>query len=267
MTQQETPAGVGAAPVEPPWAEAGRAVAVVAGRDLYRQLRHPGVLLSQAVQVLFFLLVYAVGFNGMVGAVDGIPFSAYVFPGIVAIQVVTLGMSSGLTYAFDREYGALREMLVAPAPRLCLPLGKVLATAVLAGAQSAVMLAFAPLVGLRLSALAHVVGVVAYTVVGAVFGLFGAFLATVITRVQTLQAAVQLAMYPLLFLSGSVLRPDSGPGWLSTALKVNPMTYAVDGIRQLLVSPRGALPLWLDLAVVGGLAVAFVTVLRLRVGR
>jgi ABC-2 type transport system permease protein len=250
-----------------PWAEAGRALVVVAERDLYRQIHHPGVLAAQAVQVVFFLLVYAVGFDGMIGAVDGVPFSAYVFPGIVAIQVVTLGVSSGLTYAFDREYGALREMLIAPVPRLCLPLGKVLATAVLAGAQSAIMLAFAPLLGLRLTVVTYVGGVLAFTVISAVFGLFGAFLATVVTRVQTLQAVVQLAMYPLLFLSGSVFRPDSGPAWLSTALKVNPMTYAVDGVRQLMISPRGAVPLWLDLVVVGGLAVVFSAALRWRVGR
>jgi ABC-2 type transport system permease protein len=254
-------------PSEAPWAEAGRALAVVAGRDLYRQVRHPGTLAAQGVQVVFFLLVYAVGFNGMIAAIDGVPFSAYVFPGIIAIQVVTLGVSSGLSYAFDREYGALREMLVAPAPRLCLPLGKVLATAVVAGAQSAIMLAFGPMLGLRLTAFSYLAGVLAFTAVSAVFGLFGAFLATVITRVQTLQAAVQLAMYPLLFLSGSVFRPDTGPAWLSAALKVNPMTYAVDGVRQLLVSPRGALPWWLDLAVVGGLAVVFAAILRLRIGR
>lgn len=250
-----------------PWAEFCRALAVVAGRDLYRQARHPGTLVAQAVQVVFFLLVYAVGFDGMIGSVDGVPFSAYVFPGIIAIQVVTLGVSSGLSYAFDREYGALREMLVAPVPRLCLPLGKVLATAVTAGAQSAVMLVFAPLLGLRLTVLSYPVGVAAFTLVGAIFGLFGAFLATAITRVQTLQSAVQLAMYPLLFLSGSVFRPDGGPAWLSVALKVNPMTYAVDGVRHLLVPAGGALPWWLDLAVTGGLAVVFSVVLRLRVGR
>jgi ABC-2 type transport system permease protein len=269
MTLQDVPVRATTAP-EPaaaPWTEIGRALVVVAGRDLYRQFRHPGSLVAQAVQVVFFLLVYAVGFDGMIAAVDGVPFSAYVFPGIIAIQVVTLGVSSGLSYAFDREYGALREMLVAPVPRLCLPLGKVLATAVTAGAQSAIMLAFAPVVGLRPTPLSYLAGVLAFTAVGAVFGLFGAFLATVITRVQTLQSAVQLAMYPLLFLSGSVFRPDSGPAWLSAALKVNPMTYAVDGVRQLLVSSGGAVPWWLDLAVVGGLAVVFAVVLRLRVGR
>lgn len=256
-----------AAETEKSWTGTSRALAVVAGRDLYRQVRHPGVLVSQGAQVVFFLLVYAVGFQGMIGAVDGVPFSAYVFPGIVAIQVVTLGVSSGLSYAFDREYGALREMLVAPVSRLCLPLGKIAATAVLAGTQSAVMLAFAPMLGLRLTVAGYAGGVLAFTAVSAVFGLFGAFLATVITRVQTLQAAVQLAMYPLLFLSGSVFRPHSGPTWLSAALKVNPMTYDVDAIRQLLLSGMGEFPLWLDLLVSGGLAVSCIAALRLRIGR
>ncbi|GAA2978737.1 ABC transporter permease [Actinokineospora diospyrosa] len=248
-------------------ADVGRALGVVAARDLHRQARHPGVLVAQGVQVLFFLLVYAIGFDGMIGSVDGLPFSAYVYPGIVAIQVVTLGVSSGLTYAFDREYGMLREMLVAPVPRLCLPLGKVVATAVLAGGQAAVMLAFAPLLGLPLSLVGYLGGVLAFAVVCVVFGLAGVLLATLVPQVQTLQSVVQMAMYPLLFLSGSVFRPDAGPGWLSAVMRINPMTYATDAIRHLLIPGHGAFPLWLDLVVLAGLTAVLATVLRWKVGR
>ncbi|WP_026422097.1 ABC transporter permease [Actinokineospora inagensis] len=251
----------------PAVSEVGRALGVVAARDLHRQARHPGALVAQGVQVVFFLLVYAIGFDGMIGSVDGLPFSAYVFPGIITIQVVTLGVSSGLTYAFDREYGMLREMLVAPVPRLCLPLGKVLATAVVAAGQAAAMLAFGPLLGLPLTVSGYVLGVLAFAVASAVFGLLGMLLATLVPQVQVLQSVVQMAMYPLLFLSGSVFRPDSGPRWLTAALKANPMTYATDGIRHLVVPGHGSFPLWLDLAVVVGLAAALATALRWRVGR
>ncbi|MFT7835899.1 ABC transporter permease [Saccharothrix sp. BKS2] len=248
-----------------------RGTAVVAARDLYRQVRHPGVLVSQGVQVVFFLLVFAVGFDGMIGSVDAVPFSAFVFPGIVAIQVVTIGVSSGLTYAFDREYGALRGMLIAPVPRLCLPLGKVVASALVAGAQSAVMLLFAPLLDLPLTVVTFFGGVLAFTLVSAVFGLLGVYLATAIKQVETLQAAVQLAMYPLLFLSGSVFLPDSGPAWLLTVMRLNPMTYAVDGVRHLLLAPLGgaprAFPLWLDVLVLAGLALVLGGMLRFRTGR
>ncbi|CAL9649938.1 hypothetical protein SUDANB105_06594 [Streptomyces sp. enrichment culture] len=245
-----------------------RAVAVIAHRDLLRQVIRPGMLVSQAVQVLFFVLVYAVGFDGMIGSVrPGVPFSAYVFPGLIAIQVVSVGIASGQTYAWDREYGVLRELLVAPVPRICLPLGKVVAGAGAVTAQSVLMLSFSPLAGVPLTPSAFVAAAACYALSAAVFSVIGLCLATLIQRVQTLQAAVQLAMFPLLFLSGSVFAPEDAPGWLAAVMHLNPMTYAVDLARQSLLGGPGILPWWADLGALGAVLALSLTLLRLRSGR
>ncbi|MFJ2135680.1 ABC transporter permease [Streptomyces sp. NPDC087845] len=244
-----------------------RAIGVIAHRDLLRQSRRPGVLLSQAVQILFFVLVYAVGFDGMVGSVGSVPFSAYVFPGIIAIQVVSIGVASGQTYAWDREYGVLRELLVAPVPRICLPLGKVVAGAGTVTVQSAVMLAFSPLMGVELTAGRFAAAAGCYALAATVFSVIGLCLATVITRVQTLQATVQLAMFPMLFLSGSVFSPADVPDWLAWIMHINPMTYAVDLARQTLLGGGGLLPRWADLGALAAILVVALALLRLRSGR
>ncbi|MDI3388695.1 ABC transporter permease [Streptomyces sp. B-S-A8] len=244
-----------------------RAIAVIAQRDLLRQVKRPGVLASQLVQILFFVLVYAVGFDGMIGAVDGAPFSAYVFPGIIAIQVVSIGVASGQTYAWDREYGVLRELLVAPVPRVCLPLGKVVAGAGMVTVQSAVMLAFAPLMGVTLTPARFAAAVGCYGLAAVVFSVIGLCLATVIKRVQTLQATVQMAMFPMLFLSGSVFSPQDAPAWLTAAMYLNPMTYAVDLARQTLLGGAGLLPWWADLGALGLILAAVLALLRIRSGR
>lgn len=244
-----------------------RATMVIAFRDLLRQTRHPGVLLSQAVQIVFFVLVFAVGFDHMIGAVDGVAFSAYVFPGIIAIQVVTLGVTAGLSYAWDREYGVLRELLVAPLPRVCLPLGKVVATSALLSVQSVVMLLFAPLLGLALTPVSFLAAALAFTASGAVFSVLGLFLAITIRRVETLQSVVQLAMYPLLFLSGSVFRVQDAPTWLVTVIHLNPMTYSVDLVRQALFGGIGSAVMWLDCAVLLALVVTLGAGIRLQMGR
>ncbi|MFE9931931.1 ABC transporter permease [Streptomyces sp. NPDC005533] len=260
-------------PADAPLRTALRAIAVIAHRDLLRQVKRPGVLLSQAVQILFFVLVYAVGFDGMIGTVgaDGaggpVEFSAYVFPGIIAIQVVSIGIASGQTYAWDREYGVLRELIVAPVPRICLPLGKVAAGAGMVTVQSVLMLALSPLMGVHLSPLRFVAAVGCYGLAATVFSVIGLCLATVITRVQTLQATVQLAMFPMLFLSGSVFSPQDAPAWLGWIMHLNPMTYAVDLARQTLLGSGGLLPLWADLAVLGAILLAVLALLRLRSGR
>jgi ABC-2 type transport system permease protein len=244
-----------------------RATLVIAHRDLLRQARHPGTLLSQAAQIVFFVLVYAVGFDHMIDTVDGVAFSAYVFPGIITIQVVTLGVSAGLTYAWDREYGVLRELLVAPVPRICLPLGKVVATSALLTVQSVVMLLFAPLFGLSLTLMSFLAATLAFTASAAVFSGLGLFLAMVIKRVETLQSAVQLAMYPLLFLSGSVFRVQDAPTWLAAVMHLNPMTYSVELVRQALFGGIGSAVMWLDCIVLLGLALIFGAGIRLRMGR
>lgn len=244
-----------------------RAVAVIAHRDLLRQVKKLGVLCSQAVQILFFVLVYAVGFDGMVGSVGSLPFSAYVFPGIIAIQVVSIGIASGQSYAWDREYGVLRELLVAPVPRICLPLGKVLAGAGMVTLQSIVMLAFSPLMGVPLTPARFFAAVGSYALAATVFSVIGLWLATLIKRVQTLQATVQMAMFPMLFLSGSVFAPGDAPEWLAWIMHANPMTYAVDLSRQTLLGGGGLLPWWADLCTLGAILAVVLALLRIRSGR
>lgn len=253
---------------------ATRAIAVIAQRDLIRQVKHPGMLVSQAMQMVFIVVIFGVGFNSMIRPSDGLPFSAYVFPGIIAIQVVTVGINSGLGYAWDREFGVLREMLVAPAPKMCLPVGKVVATGAVVCVQSAIMLLLSPILEVPLTPTGFVYGTAAYTFLGMVFSSIGLLLATAITRIQTLQSSVSLATFPMLFLSGSVFRPDDLPAWLSGLITVNPMSYGVDLVRHVLLEAAGtgvpggglAHPA-VDVAVLGGFVVAAFAVIRLRVGK
>lgn len=244
-----------------------RALGVIAHRDLLRQVKRPGVMFSQVVQILFFVLVYAVGFDGMIGSVGSVSFSAYVFPGIIAIQVVSIGVASGQTYAWDREYGVLRELLLAPVPRMCLLLGKVVAGAGMVTLQSVVMLAFSPVVGVTLTAGRFAAAVGCYALSAVVFSVIGLCLATVIKRVQSLQATVQLVMFPMLFLSGSVFSAQDAPVWLAAIMRLNPMTYAVDLARQALLGGGGLLSWWADLTALSGILVAVLALLRIRSGR
>lgn len=253
----DLPTAGSAAILPSPAAHAVGAVLVIARRDVERQLRNPGVLLAQLMQVGFFVLVFAVGVGGMVGEVEGVPFGAFAFAGIVLLQAVTVSVSSGLTYAWDREFGVLREMLVAPVPRVCLPLGKALGSVALVTLQSAALLGCGPLLGVPLTVASYALAVACCAVTAAAFSLLGLYLAMAIRGVETLQAAIQLAMYPLLFLSGSVFAPGSAPGWLATITAANPMTYAVELLRAVTLAPLdGAHPpgnVAVDIVVLGAL--------------
>lgn len=246
-----------------------RAITVIAQRDLIRQLKHPGMLLTQAMQMFFVVVVFGIGFNSMVRADGGLPFSAYVFPGIIAIQVVTVGMNAGLGYAWDREFGILKEMSVAPVPKVCMAGGKVVATGVTVSVQAAAMLLVSPLLAVRLTPGALVGGVLAYALTGMVFAGIGLLLATSIRRVQTLQSSVALTMFPMLFLSGSVFRPENLPDWLAALIAVNPMSYAVDLVRHIVLTGGQFSPiasLGTDVLVLLGIGVLSAVCIRIRVG-
>ncbi|MET9026150.1 ABC transporter permease [Nocardia sp. NPDC004168] len=244
-----------------------RAVAVIAYRDLQRQIRRPGLLISNAAQLLFFIVIYAVGFDAMVGNVGTVSFSAYILPGIIAIQVATIGIATGLSYAWDREFGVLREMTVAPVPRMCLPMGKVAGTGVVVGAQSSLLLLCAPVFGLSPTAAQIAAAAAIYLFGSAVFSLLGLFLATALRQIQTLQAGVQITMLPMLFLSGSVFQPAGVPSWLSVLIRLNPLTYLVDMGRQVLVGGPGFASMGVDALVLVCLALFFTAAIRIRIGR
>lgn len=274
MAVSERTAATGTGVTERTSVGALRSISVIAQRDLLRQLRNPGMLVTQAMQMVFVVIIFGVGFDSMIEPEAGLPFSAYVFPGVIAIQVVTLGINSGLGYAWDREFGVLREMLVAPTPKICLPAGKVVATGIIGFVQSSIMLLLSPLLDVPLTFVGFIGASLAYTLAGMVFSSIGLFLAVAIKRVQTLQSSVALAMFPMLFLSGAVFRPDHLPEWLIAVIAINPMSYAVDLVRHVLLNAAGqavpgggqAHPI-LDLVVLLTFGAAAGIAVRLRVGR
>lgn len=211
-------------------------VAAVFVRDLLKQIRTPGTLVTQFVQIGFFIVLYGVGFSGMVGGVSQVSFLAFVYPGLIVIQIATVSLMAGLSLAWDRAFGFSRVMLVSPAPRCAIPLGKVGSTAVIAVVQAALMILAAPVLGIHVTPTGAVAALGAAALASAVFCLLGMFIAVKLRSIEVAQGVAQLAMFPMLFLSGSVFDPRSVPEWLMAVIALNPMTYGVALTRSSLLS-------------------------------
>ena len=121
-------------------------------RELIRFERTRTRILSGLVQPILFLFVIGYGMSGLVGSAGGFDFKKFVFPGILAMSVVTTAIFSGMSIVWDREFGFLREMLVAPVSRASLVLGKTAGGASVAAVQGTIMLVLAPLIGVHLTA-------------------------------------------------------------------------------------------------------------------
>lgn len=223
-------------------AKAAAVVRTIAGREIHRQLAQPAALVTQAIQLCFFFLVYAIGIGSMVGETGDMSFVAYVFPGIIMIHLATAASSMGLSFAWDREFGFIRELLVAPAPRWTLPVGKAAGAGLFVSAQCGILLLFAPLADVPLTAPSWLLSLGVCALAAAAFSLLGLIVAVSVRRAETAQGIVQIAMFPMLFLSGAVFRPDTVPGWLGVIIQLNPLTYCVDLLRHTLLNPSASIP-------------------------
>jgi ABC-2 type transport system permease protein len=209
-----------------------RAIKIVVQRDLIRTFQDRIRFVAALVQPLLFLFVLGSGLSSLTRATTGsLDLRTFMYPGVLATSTLFTAVFSAVSIVWDREFGFLREMLVAPVRRSSIILGKALGGATIATVQGVVVLALAPLVHVPLS-----VGLV-LTLLAEVFLLsftltsLGLAVVARIRQVQTVMGLMQVLLLPLSFLSGA-LYPLSGlPTWLSVAVRLNPLTYAVHPVR------------------------------------
>ncbi|TMK99019.1 MAG: ABC transporter [Actinobacteria bacterium] len=210
-----------------------RAIKVVWKRELIRFVRDPLRILTSLMQPFLFLFVLGTGLSRIASAgTHGVNLRTFVYPGVLCMAVMFTAMFSAASLVWDREFGFLREMMVAPVRRSSLVLGKCLGGATVAGFQGVIVLCLAGLVGVP-----YAPGLIA-----AVFGLqlllaftitaFGVMVAARISQIQSFMALMQMAIMPMFFLSGALFPVSGLPRWLEVLNRLDPLTYAVDPMRR-----------------------------------
>jgi ABC-2 type transport system permease protein len=209
-----------------------RAVKIVLHRELLRFVYDRTRMISQLIQPVLYLLVLGTGLGSLVSAGGGVDLKTFIFPGVIAMSVMFTGMFSAASIVWDREFGFLREMLVAPVSRTAIVVGKVLGGAVVATFQGIVILALAGLAGVPYDPVMIVMLVLLMFAGAFTITAFGVMLAARIKKMQSFFGIMQMAMMPMMFLSGALFPLSGLPGWLSFLTRVNPLTYAVDPLRH-----------------------------------
>ncbi|MDA8209497.1 MAG: ABC transporter permease [Actinomycetota bacterium] len=215
-----------------------RTIGMVWRRELIRFMRTRTRILTSFVQPILFLFVLGYGMTSLVGTTGGFDFKKFVFPGIVAMTVVTTAIFSAISIVWDREFGFLREMLVAPVSRGALVIGKTLGGASVATVQGTIMLALAPLIGVHLTPLLVLEVIGLEMLMASALTAFGVFVASRIQRMEGFQVVMQLVLFPMIFLSGALFPLNGIPGWLAVITRVNPLTYAVDPLRHVVFAAQ-----------------------------
>ena len=207
-------------------------------RELNRFERTRTRILSGLIQPILFLIVLGYGMSGLVGSTAGFDFKKFMFPGIMAMSVVTTAIFSGMSIVWDREFGFLREMLVAPTSRASLALGKTAGGASVAAVQGTIMLVLAPLIGVHLTVVLVLEIIGLELLMAIALTAFGVFVASHIERMEGFQVVMQMLLFPMIFLSGALFPLNALPGWLNVLTHVNPLTYAVAPLRQVVFAAQ-----------------------------
>ena len=214
---------------------------VVSYRELLRYVTERSRIVSSLAMPLLLLVVFGAGFTNVIGGMaPGIDYLQFMYPGIIAITVLTTSLFAGISVVWDREYGFLREILVAPISRTGIVLGKALGATAQAAIQVALMLLLAPLLGVSLD-LGIIVGLIPMVVILSL-GLagLGIFLASFMRSQQGFQTMMQIIIFPLIFLAGVFFPVNNVPAWMEVISKVNPLTYGVDAVRQVFLGAEAS---------------------------
>lgn len=208
-----------------------RAALMVWRREMIRFGRDRARMGAMLLQPLLFLFVLGTGLASIVDTGSEVEFTTFLFPGVLAMSVLFSAAFAGISLVWDREFGFLREMLVAPVGKSAIIVGKCLGGATAATLQSLVLLALAGVVGVPYHP------VLLLELLGLLF--IGAFLLTSLgvllsARIKQIQAAMpasQLIIMPMMFLSGALFPMANLPEWLAVLTRLNPLTYVVQPMR------------------------------------
>jgi ABC-2 type transport system permease protein len=214
-----------------------RAARIVWQRELIRFRSDRLRAVTSLVQPFLFLFILGTGLSTLTGhGLSGVDYKTFVYPGILAMSVLFTAIFSAASIVWDREFGFLREMLVAPVNRGSLVIGKCLGGATIATFQGIVFLALAGFAHVPYNAVLFLTLIGEMLLLAFTLTAFGVMMAARIKQFQAYMALTQMLVMPLFFLSGALYPINGLPTWLSVLTRIDPLTYVVGPMRHAVFS-------------------------------
>jgi ABC-2 type transport system permease protein len=252
-----------------------RVIYVIWLREFKAFLRERGRIVGMIGQPLLYLLILGHGIaSGLTlnRTAGGVGYLQFMYPGILGMSVLFTSTFSAISIIWDREFGFLKEVLVAPVPRWAVAVGKVLGGSTVAVCQSLILILVAPLAGVYPSAwMVLQLFALCFLLSFAVTSL-GVAIAARMRSMQSFQMLMNFLIMPLYFLSGAMFPTASAPQWMQALIVVDPLTYGVDALRNVVLPGTAAAGLvrWglgTDVVVMAGVALVLVGVAAVQFDR
>jgi ABC-2 type transport system permease protein len=220
-----------------------RAIKIVWRRELIRYRSDRLRMVTTLVQPLLFLFVLGSGLQQLSAAsTHGVNLKTFIYPGILCISVMFTAMFSAASIVWDREFGFLREMMVAPVRRSSIVIGKVIGGATVASFQGVIVIALAGAVGVPYKPLMILGIFILQLLLAFAITAFGVMIAVRIKQMQSFMGVMQMIVMPMFFISGALFPVAGLPIWLAVLNRIDPLTYAVDPMRRLVFNNLSVSP-------------------------
>jgi ABC-2 type transport system permease protein len=214
------------------------AVYVLWVREMKRFWRAKSRIVGALAMPLFFLAFLGLGFRRMsIPGVDGeVGYIRFLVPGIIGMSILFSSTFGGLSVLWDREFGFLKEIMVAPVSRVSIVLGRIAGGATTALIQAVLILGISHIMGFKIINLSSIFLAVLFMILIAITFLgLGLIFASKMRDMQGFSIVMNFVIFPLFFLSGALYPLENFPSWLRFISKLDPLTYGVDGLRAALI--------------------------------
>jgi len=233
-------------------------------REMKRFLRSKSRILGNISMPVVWLIIMGFGLNSSF-AIPGVDFNYLNFlaPGIIGMTLLFSSIFSGVSVIYDKQFGFMKEVLVAPVSRISIAFGKIIGSATISFINGMLVLVIAVFIGgisfssFSVVTFAELIGMM--LLVAIIFVAFGLAIASRLNDTEGFQMVMSFLVMPMFFLSGAFFPIENVPGWMKILARIDPLMYGVDGMRGAILGVS-QMPIWLDAFVLAAIAVFMVVV-------
>jgi ABC-2 type transport system permease protein len=241
------------------------AIYVLVIRELIKFFRERARLISTLARPVIWLFLVGGGMSRLVTPGEGVSYIQFIFPGILGMTILFSSIFSSISIIWDKEFGLMKEILVAPVSRLSIVIGKALSGTIVSSIQSAIILMLFPLLGIKMGALSILYVIAIAFLLSFTISSLGIIIATFYDSFESFSAIMNFIVMPMFFLSGAMYPVNKLPEILKHISQINPLTYGIDALKHAMFEKSSMVDFSLltDLLVLSVLSVIFVTVASL----
>ena len=241
------------------------AVYVIVAREFKKFIREKTRLFSVLARPLLWLFLVGGGMSRLVPTGEGVSYMQFIFPGIIGMTILFSSIFSSISIIWDKEFGFMKEILVAPVSRFSVVIGKATSGMILSTIQAVIVLALFPFLGVELGFLQIAAIILICAILAFVIAAFGILLASFYDSYESFSVIMNFIVMPMFFLSGAMYPVKLLPWILQIFAKLNPLTYGIDALKNIIfpyeTGRMGAdFPLYLDILIIVASSVVFVLI-------